>query len=562
MSGAVAAHAAYNGAGTQGLASTNKINDTGDITSVFWNKNDTTRQLLHGSSYIEVVSSGSTGRTNNFGSSRIFTLNNDIDVLSDIFLDIDFALDLSATILSGASDSAYGMRMLDFEMQPSFAYQVIDRVEFMVGTQIWHTLTGDDIRVLNYTSRTEGANYTHGQSLTSDRFFSGTNVSGTGVPVDASSLSMGPLSTLIGEPLRSELVRTIVWIPALSSNVHENMTSFANPSENGYLMAAAPQQSVKIKVTFKSNSIPGYIDSSFAFVAASGTVEAVTAANAKSGFLGSNGGNGGVPMTGSGFQGSITYGGVDMTPLRYPFRVMIFDPSGTARAAVTTGNQAGGRGISVRTSISSVRMFAKQIMLCKEERDQIRNIPNGLPYRVKMSQSVRAALPTTNEVTIDLDSFSLYASHLLISVDMSTNRIVRDVELKLNNSSFSGALPFSLLTNNMAEALHVNTPPSIINGHVSFNNRITYFDSTAIDASTASTGEHPMLVFPLASTAYSGSGVPLNRFDSIRLTIRFTGTPTSLPIYAFSGKTSGITVTCVGETTVLYKGGAATLAMY
>jgi len=562
MSGAVAAHAAYNGAGTQGLASTNKINDTGDITSVFWNKNDTTRQLLHGSSYIEVVSSGSTGRTNNFGSSRIFTLNNDIDVLSDIFLDIDFALDLSATLMAplNLQGSATAMRMLDFEMQPSFAYQVIDRVEFMVGTQIWHTLTGDDIRVLNYTSRTEGANYTHGQSLTSDRFFSGTNVSGTGVPVDASSLSMGPLSTLIGEPLRSELVRTIVWIPALSSNVHENMTSFANPSENGYLMAAAPQQSVKIKVTFKSNSIPGYIDSSFAFVASSFAVAEVTGAATIYPILRANTVTT-IQHTGVN-AGTVIFQSGNIAPLHYPFKLMIFDPSGTPRPQLDQSRQASGRGISVRTSISSVRMFAKQIMLCKEERDQIRNIPNGLPYRVKMSQSVRAALPTTNEVTIDLDSFSLYASHLLISVDMSTNRIVRDVELKLNNSSFSGALPFSLLTNNMAEALHVNTPPSIINGHVSFNNRITYFDSTAIDASMASTGEHPMLVFPLASTAYSGSGVPLNRFDSIRLTIRFTGTPTSLPIYAFSGKTSGITVTCVGETTVLYKGGAATLAMY
>ena len=45
MSGAVAAHAAYNGSGTQGLAVTNKIHeDDGDVMSVFWNKNDTTRQ--------------------------------------------------------------------------------------------------------------------------------------------------------------------------------------------------------------------------------------------------------------------------------------------------------------------------------------------------------------------------------------------------------------------------------------------------------------------------------------------------------------------------------------
>jgi hypothetical protein len=75
-------------------------------------------------------------------------------------------------------------------------------------------------------------------------------------------------------------------------------------------------------------------------------------------------------------------------------------------------------------------------------------------------------------------------------------------------------------------------------------------------------GETPLMVFPLASTAFSGSCVPLNRFDSIRLTIRFTGTPLPSGNYSFTGKTSGITVTCVGETTVLYKGGAATLAMY
>ena len=64
MSGAVAAHAAYNGSGTQGLAVTNKIHDDdGDVMSVFWNKNDTTRQLLYGSAFVEVQSSGGSGST-------------------------------------------------------------------------------------------------------------------------------------------------------------------------------------------------------------------------------------------------------------------------------------------------------------------------------------------------------------------------------------------------------------------------------------------------------------------------------------------------------------------
>ncbi len=62
MSGAVAAHAAYNGSGTQGLAVTNKIHDDdGDVMSVFWNKNDTTRQLLYGSAFVEVPAGGGSG---------------------------------------------------------------------------------------------------------------------------------------------------------------------------------------------------------------------------------------------------------------------------------------------------------------------------------------------------------------------------------------------------------------------------------------------------------------------------------------------------------------------
>ena len=60
------------------------------------------------------------------------------------------------------------------------------------------------------------------------------------------------------------------------------------------------------------------------------------------------------------------------------------------------------------------------------------------------------------------------------------------------------------------------------------------------------------VVFPLASRAYSGSAVPLNRFDNIRLKIRL----------ASAGLAGRFNITCVGETTALYKGGAASLAMY
>ena len=88
MSGAVAAHAAYNGSGTQGLAVTNKIQDEdSDVMSVFWNKNDTTRQLLHGSTILEVPASGNSGNID-YGGSRMFTVNNDIDNVGELYVNL------------------------------------------------------------------------------------------------------------------------------------------------------------------------------------------------------------------------------------------------------------------------------------------------------------------------------------------------------------------------------------------------------------------------------------------------------------------------------------------
>ena len=61
-------------------------------------------------------------------------------------------------------------------------------------------------------------------------------------------------------------------------------------------------------------------------------------------------------------------------------------------------------------------------------------------------------------------------------------------------------------------------------------------------------------VFPLANRAYSGSGVPLNRFDNIRLALKIV-CPGSVV-----GKK--VCVTCVGETTAMYRQGAASISMY
>ena len=109
MSGAVAAHASYNGSGTQGLAVTNKVtaNDS-DVMSLFYNKNDTTRQLLYGSSIMEIPTSGVSGTTS-WGGNQIFTVNNDIDALGDLYIQVGVKCTAAPTTSKiGAAPDALG----------------------------------------------------------------------------------------------------------------------------------------------------------------------------------------------------------------------------------------------------------------------------------------------------------------------------------------------------------------------------------------------------------------------------------------------------------------------
>jgi hypothetical protein len=175
--------------------------------------------------------------------------------------------------------------------------------------------------------------------------------------------------------------------------------------------------------------------------------------------------------------------------------------------------------------------------MCNEEREQMKSMPLGLPKRLKMTQnSLITDIASVKNKTIDLDHFSLYGSHLIISGNLGTDVYIKSAELKLNSSSFSGVLPAQMLDYAAASSLGLYV-----------NRNIEKEQTEALDGVG-------ILVFPLASSAYAGSAVPLNRFDSIRLTLTFTDTP--------KGSSPYISITCVGETTALFKGGAASLAMY
>jgi len=434
MSGAVAAHAAYNGSGTQGLAVTNKIQDQeGDVMSVFWNKNDTTRQLLHGSTILEVPASGGSGNVSNWDSTQIFDINNDIDCLGDMYLQLS---------LDGSEVRVGSGQQFKFRAQEIASY--IKRVEFQVGTQIWQTIENQDIMGLAATEMSEGV-YRDFSNQASGRFL----MDGLAL---ATSYDGVDKKFKDPEPLDIGYNDRVAFIPLkmFTKSIAPELQHYSEKTEGGYLMAAAPNQQVKIKV----------------------------------------------------YIGPQPTDAADPDNLVPSYKI-------------------------------NVQLYAKNIVMCNEEREQMKAMPLGIPKRIKTTQNAFVNVSDKpGPQVIDIDHFSLYASHLLITFPKAMYDKIDTVELLLNSSSFSGELPISLL--------------EIISSSMNLYNNNYIVDGQDID-------KYDTIVFPLASRAYSGSSVPLNRFDNIRLKIRHTNASTT---------TDNFNITCVGETTALYKGGAASLAMY
>jgi hypothetical protein len=430
MSGAVAAHAAYNGSGTQGLAVTDRSTDS-DVMSVFWNKNNVVKQLVHGSSIMEIPPTGNGGSLSS-GGNQIFTVNDDIDAIGDLYLQIT----------TSGNSSSKTVKAFDL-------VNCIKRIEFRVGNQIWQTLEGDDINALNLTEMSEEAFESYVLHMSGGISSNGTR--NALVPAAGNST----VTT-------SSNVTGVIRIPCLTRTLGPKFSKFTDISEGAYMLAGASAQKVQIKVTMKSSMAGGTL---------------------------------------------ITQSGISF----------------------------------------SLKLFGQCMVMCNEERQYVRGASastpvSGLAKRIKMTQNSTTNVATgtfdSNEATvnIDLDQFSLYCSHLVIQVIPGTTTeqaSIKTAELKLNSTSFSGELDGGLLTGAAADSLGLYANGT--RGETGVNRFANCY------------------IFPLASRAYSGSSVPLNRFDNIRLTLGLVR----------SGATDvTVNVTCVGQTTALYLKNAASLAMY
>jgi len=193
-----------------------------------------------------------------------------------------------------------------------------------------------------------------------------------------------------------------------------------------------------------------------------------------------------------------------------------------------------------QVSIQPGKLYGRCMIMCNEERETMKTQPSGIPNRLKMTQNVNKSSSSGLEqnYSLDLDHFSLYASHFIITVTGDPGCGLDTVELKLNSASFAGTIDAQLLDGNTASTM----------GLVS-NSLDNPVDNNVRDVDQSNKA---LYVLPLASKAYGGSAVPLNRFDNIRLVLNFSK----------DAVVRTVNITCVGETTSLFKGGAASLAMY
>ena len=205
------------------------------------------------------------------------------------------------------------------------------------------------------------------------------------------------------------------------------------------------------------------------------------------------------------------------------------------------------------TTHFETNLYYRQITMSNIERSSIINAPAGIPKRIKLTQEIQNVDLNSSRTRIDCSRFNLYASHLILTVPLLNQanlaqnyfglESIFNFELHINGTSLFGVMPsITFINGSSGYYLGLN------------ENKVLLTDPFGDNVS----GQvRYMYIIPLASTAYGGSSLPLNRFDSITLTVTPT-TGASPGIFA----TNGASLTCVGESVALYKEGAASIATY
>jgi hypothetical protein len=178
-------------------------------------------------------------------------------------------------------------------------------------------------------------------------------------------------------------------------------------------------------------------------------------------------------------------------------------------------------------------MYYKNFELSEPDINKFK-LTRELSQITKLTQNLYFETQNKSEIKMNLDNFSLYSSHLILSGWFSTGTYITSMFLELNGYKINNNTSIKLLEYASIYSLGLNY------------NRYYFNDIDKEDGIGS-------IVIPLASTAYSGSSIPLDRYDSIKLRVFFNQS---------AGTNSYLNVTCVGQGTITYNNSTANLNIY
>lgn len=349
--------------------------------------------------------------------------------------------------------------------------RLFSRIEYHVGTQIWQTLTFDDIKAMLDTE------FGAGEYKNLLKNCSIINKNGS--------------------------TRLTTWIPGFTKTLNSKLETFSNISESGsFPSGLLKDQKLSIKIYY--NKLENILESN--------TLDTSDMNNA---FFDNLMNNTLIPTD---------------RDTNYIIDSFLADNYGF-QLGDTYRNVNGHFELKFSTEIQNFRLFTKRFELDDVEIDEFNK---GVKQTPKITQSLYFDADNVGYLLLDLDSFNLYASHIIVSGWLTSGVYITNMNLELNGYSYQKIIEPSVIDYATKSFLGLNY------------NRYTF---NGIDKEDG-TGS---LVIPLASTAYSGSSVPLDRYNSIRLRINFN---------TLAGPKSYINVTCVGTTTISYNNNTANIDLY
>lgn len=519
MSGSIAALSAFNESGTQGTAVVeNTDKEQGDVLSVIYNKNDTTRQLITGTSLVDVAELGAPHPEGLNNVMATYVVNTDVDVVGELYLTLDIQKQFNVPAINEATDTAFDAIPGTLGQEDAQAFSTdyavgpfIKRIELCVGTQVFQKITPADI---NAWSQLNGVDQGQLIALTTAK------ISGV-----TRQVTTNPTEFLE----RRNDVHTASWrigfhIPTIMDTVLPNFSNFTDQKNNGYIMAAAPHQEINIKIYFGD----GVVNKTDNLIR-----RLYEETNARL-----------EPTTLTIRSASLT---MKHTTLSNDERLLIRD-----------------------------NPFSKRVSFLQTVESNSYDIKMGNPnFYDFVGGKFNPILPIIPPVTIDIncDSFNTFATGLYIQrsnlafMDSVFSRKLLNyrsanptgtVELLLNGSSFTREIDIQTLISCSTQ----NVPNS------------STTNSSYTQLATAY-GTHGFYL-PLSNNIY-GSGVPMNRFDNITVRIRFDF-PFEPFGYTFNWHPAFLAnylafweplvtsfryaVTCIGETSILYSGGASSITRF